>query len=184
MPHAPVDVPSRTDVLLSNIYITEQDVKDNLQTLKIGKVCGDDGITHRMLKSTSEIICIPLTIIFNFSLQKGAFPSIWKIARVMPAFKKDDKSSHSNYRPISLLSCIGKVMERAVYKYAYNFIFEHSLLYAYHSGFIHGHSTVYQLLEMYHSVCKNLTNDCQLFQYFVTFQKLLTELGMRGLSKN
>ena len=40
-------------------------------------------------------------------------------------------------------------MERAVYKYTYNFIFEHSLLYAYQSGFIHGHSTVYQLLEMY-----------------------------------
>jgi hypothetical protein len=65
----------------------------------------------------------------------------------MPAFKKDDKSSPSNYRPISLLSCIGKVMERAVYKYTYNFIFEHSLLYAYQSGFIRGHSTVYQLFS-------------------------------------
>jgi hypothetical protein len=44
-----------------------------LQTLKIGKVCGDDGITHQMLKGTSETICIPLAIIFNFSLQKGIF---------------------------------------------------------------------------------------------------------------
>ena len=66
----------------------------------------------------------------------------------MPAFKEDDKSSRSNYRPISLLSCIGKVMERAVYNYTYNFIFEDSPLYAYHSGFIRGHSIVYQLLEM------------------------------------
>jgi hypothetical protein len=74
----------------------------------------------------------------------------------MPAFKKDDKSSPSNYRPISLLICIGKVMERAVYKYTYNFIFEHSLLYAYQSGFIRGHSTVYQLLEMYHRVCQKI----------------------------
>ena len=40
----------RTDALLSNIYITEHDVKDILQTLKIGKACGDDGITHQMLK--------------------------------------------------------------------------------------------------------------------------------------
>ena len=91
--YVPQDVPSRTDALLTNtcIYITEQDVKDILQTLKIGKACGDNGITHQMLKSTSETICIPLTIIFNFSLQKGIFPSTWNIARVMPAFKKDDK---------------------------------------------------------------------------------------------
>jgi hypothetical protein len=71
------------------------------------------------------------------SLQKGIFPSTWKIARVMPAFKKDDKS------------CIGKVMERAVYKYTYNFIFEHSLLYAYQSGFIRGHSTLCQFSNIY-----------------------------------
>ena len=64
------------------IYITEHDVKDILQTLKIGKACGDDGkkFTHQMLKSTSETICIPLAIIFSFSLQKGIFPSTWKIA--------------------------------------------------------------------------------------------------------
>jgi hypothetical protein len=74
-------------------------------------------MTASPIKCTSETICIPLAIIFNFSLKKGIFPSTWKIARVMPAFKKDDKSSPSNYRPISLLSCIGKVMERAVYKF-------------------------------------------------------------------
>jgi hypothetical protein len=45
------DIPSRTDALLSNIYITEHDAKDILQSLKIGKACGDDGITHQMLKS-------------------------------------------------------------------------------------------------------------------------------------
>jgi hypothetical protein len=46
--HVPPNIPSRTDALLSNIYITEHDVKDILQTLKIGKACGDDGITHQM----------------------------------------------------------------------------------------------------------------------------------------
>ena len=65
----------------------------------------------------------------------------------MPSFKKDDKSNPSNYRPISLLSCVGKVMERVVYKYIFNYIIEQTLLYAYQSGFIKDHSTVYQLLE-------------------------------------
>ena len=102
----------------------------------------------------------------------------------MPALKKDDKSSPSNYRPISLLSCIGKVMERAVYKYTYNLIFEHSLLYAYQSGFIRGHSTVYQLLEMYHRICQNLDERLSTILIFCDISKVLTEFGMRGLLRN
>jgi hypothetical protein len=49
-------------------YITEEDVKDILQTLKISYACGDDGINHQILKSTSEFICIHLTIIFRHKL--------------------------------------------------------------------------------------------------------------------
>jgi len=69
----------------------------------------------------------------------------------MPSFKKGDNSSPSNHRLIalSLLSCKGKVMGRAVFMYTYHFIFEHSFLYAFQSGFINGNSTVYQLSELY-----------------------------------
>jgi hypothetical protein len=101
----------------------------------------------------------------------------------MSAFKKDDKSSPSNYRPISLLSCIGKVMERAVYKYTYNFIFEHSLLYAYQSGFIRGHSTVYQLLEMYHRVCQNLDERLSTILIFCDISKAFDRVCHEGLIK-
>ena len=52
------------------------------------------------------------------------------------------------------LSCVGKVMERVVYKYIYNYIIENSLLYSYQSGFLPGHSTVNQLLEIYLNICK------------------------------
>ena len=76
----------------------------------------------------------------------------------MPIFKNDDKSNPSNYRPISLLSCVGKVMERVVYKNIYNHIIDNSLLYPYQSGFLHGHSTVYQTIEIYEKVCNNLDN--------------------------
>jgi hypothetical protein len=56
------------------------------------------------------------------------------------------------------LSYVGKVMERVVYKYIYNYIIENSLLYSYQSGFLPGHSTVNQLLEIYLNICKNLDN--------------------------
>jgi hypothetical protein len=136
-----------------------------------------------MLKSTSETICIPLTIIFNSSLQKGIFPSTRNITRVVPAFTKDDKSNPSNYRPIALLSCIGKVMERALYKYTYNFIFEHSLLYAYQSVFFNGHSTLYQLLEMYQSVCQNLDERLSTILIFCDTSKAFDRVWHEGLIK-
>jgi hypothetical protein len=90
--HVPPDIPSRTDALLSNIYITEHDIKDILQALKIGKACGDDGITHQMLRSTSETICIPLAIIFNFSLQKGIFRQHGKLRELCQLSKKTTKA--------------------------------------------------------------------------------------------
>jgi hypothetical protein len=104
------------------IYITGQDVKDILQTLKISYACGDDDINHKILKSTSEFICIHLTIIFLFlQLQRGIFPLRWKCVQVLQAFRQDDKNSPSDYRSISLLRCIWNVMKRAVHKHTYFF---------------------------------------------------------------
>lgn len=179
--HDPPDLPLRTDSLLQNIVISEQDIKDILLNLQTGKACGDDIISHEMLKSTAETICKPLSILFNYSLRMCKFPCTWKIARVMPLFKKDDKSIPSNYRPISLLSCIGKVMERAVYKYVYNYIFEHSLLCSHQSGFLRGHSTVFQLLEMYHQICKNLDDRCPTILIFCDISKAFDRVWHAGL---
>ena len=156
-------------------------MKDILQTLQIGKACGDDGISHQMLKATSETICLPLSILFRYSLRTCTFPSDWKLTRVMPSFKKVDKSSPSNYRPISLLSCVGKVMERVVYKYIYNYIIEHSLLYSYQSGFLPGHSTVYQLLEINHNICKNIDNRLSSIIIFCDISKAFDRIWHKAL---
>ena len=179
----PPNVVPRTHAILSNIDVNIQDVKDILQTLQIGKACGDDGISHQMLKATSETICLPLSILFTYSLRTCKFPSDWKLARVMPSFKKDDKSSPSNYRPISLLSWVGKVMERVVYKYIYNYIIEHSLLYSYQSGFLPGHSTVYQLLEIYHNICKNIDNRLSSIIVFCDISKAFDRVWHKALLK-
>jgi hypothetical protein len=64
----------------------------------------------------------PLKYIFNHSLRILKYPSCWKIANVLSLFKKG-----ANYRPIALLSCVGKVFERIVFKYIYNYMFEHKL---------------------------------------------------------
>ena len=55
---------------------------------------------------------MPLTHIFNHSLSQGIFPDLFKMAKVNPIFKKDDPHEISNYRPISLLPSISKVLEK------------------------------------------------------------------------
>ena len=69
-----------------------------------------------MFKSTIFYIVKPLTMLFNRSLSEKVLPSFWKLADVIPLFKKDDPSVVSNYRPVSLLSCVSKIMERIIFK--------------------------------------------------------------------
>ena len=151
----PPTLPLRANNNLTDINVTEDDAKDVLKNLKTGKACGSDNISHQMLKGTPNSISIyrSLSKIFNQSIETCRYSSQWKLARVVPFLKKDDKYNPSNYRPISLLICVGKVMERVVlYKYIYNHIIDNSLLYPYQSGFLQGHSTVYQ------KVCNNVDN--------------------------
>jgi hypothetical protein len=89
-----------------------------------------------MLKMSPEKIAKPLKIIFNKSLAQGKYPSVWKIADVISIFKKGDSSLPSNYRPISLISCVGKVMERVVNRHVYNHLHSNKLIYEYQSGFL------------------------------------------------
>ena len=76
----------------------------------------------------------------------GIYPTDWKCANVSPVFKKESRGYFHNYRPISLLSVIGKVMERCVYKHIYNFILVNNILTPNQSGFTCGDSTFDQLL--------------------------------------
>ena len=65
----------------------------------------------------------------------------------------------SNYRPVALLSCTGKLQERIVFKNMYNFLFDNNLLYKYQSGFLPHHSTVFQLIDIFHSICQDFDNN-------------------------
>jgi hypothetical protein len=105
-------------------------------------------------------------MLFNKSFGEIAFSSYWKEAHVLPLFKKDDPSLPCNYRIMSLLSCVSKVMERIMFKHVYNVFHKNNLFYKYQAGFLPGHSTVFQLLETYHSNVKSIDDGkfcCMVF---------------------
>ena len=114
---------------MPDMRILQSEVVDVLRILKINKASGPDGINYRMLKNTIHITSVPLTKFFNLSLRLHVYPSLWKSANGMLLFKKGDKSEVGNYRPVSLISFVGKTFERIIFKHVYDHIAEHSLLY-------------------------------------------------------
>ena len=91
------------------------EVKTMLKSLQLGKATGPDSINNRVLKELAKPLSFPFSDLCNFSLTYGKVPLIWKLANVTPIFKKDDPSVVCNYRPISLLSTVGKVLEKIVH---------------------------------------------------------------------
>lgn len=96
---------------IGDISLPESIVFEGLMNLDSSKGCGPDGIPPVFLVNCAQSLCRPITIIFNLSLESGIFPDIWKTSCVKPIFKSGPKNSVENYRPICLLSSLGKLFE-------------------------------------------------------------------------
>ena len=155
-----------TDQVLEHITVTEEEINDVIVNLDPNKASGPDLISNKMIKNVSRAIVKPLCILFNRSLREGVFPDIWKLGNLVPLFKKGDRSVSSNYRPVSLLSNIGKIQERIVFKHMYNHLVSNNLLFKYQSGFRAGHSTTFQLIDIFHHICQSFDEkqySCMVF---------------------
>jgi len=106
---------SRVRVL--TIEITSEVVFDKIIKLKDGKAPGDDGIIPEFLKKLASVISQPLAIILRKSYAEGVVPQEWKRANITPLFKKGSRSDPGNYRPVSLTSHVGKILEAMINYY-------------------------------------------------------------------
>ena len=166
---------------LDRIVLTERNVEDILKTLDTSKAMGPDLINARILKEASRELSIPLCMLFNTSLQSNIFPSQWKIANVVPVFKKNDPQKVNNYRPISLLCIISKVFEKCIYKYLHNFILDNNLLSSHQSGFRKGDSTINQLLFLYNEFSHALDEGKEVRTVFFDISKAFDRVWHKGL---
>ncbi|KFQ22853.1 hypothetical protein N332_12329, partial [Mesitornis unicolor] len=94
--------------------IHEEVVRDLLHHLDIHKTMGPDGIHPRVLRELAEVLTKPLSIIYQQSWLTGEVPVDWRLANVMPIYKKGQKEDPGNCRPVSLTSVPGKVMEQNI----------------------------------------------------------------------
>ena len=152
-----------TDFLPSDFApIPAEQVVDFITSLDTTKANGADAF---MLKSTANSIASQLAKLFSLLLSTGKFPKILKIASVVPVPKSDNTNYPSNYRPISLLSVVSKLLERIVY--SSNTLLDHSPISGCQWGFQKQKSTTTALLSTTHewfkgnrmlSVCSSTTD--------------------------
>ena len=120
---------------------SQEEVFKIIQNIDISKAAGIDNLSGKFLKDGAEILAKPLSEICNLSITSRTFPNACKVAKLKPIFKKGKKTDPSNYRPISLLPLISKVLERVIHDQTNAFLKGNNLLYNYQSGFRTNHST-------------------------------------------
>jgi len=110
------------------IRIHVEGVYDLLQNIQQHKGFRPDNLPARFLKEVAYEISPILTLIFRASLDQGMLPSIWKTAKVVPIFKKGNKSDPCNYRPVPLTCICCKIIEHIVYSSISNHLSSFNIL--------------------------------------------------------
>ena len=105
------------------------------------KTSGLDNISPKFLKAGALQLASKVAHIVNLSITTGIVPDELKMAKVSPLYKKNDKLEVGNYRPISVLNSVSKILEKCVHKQLLNYLIENKLIYNYQSGFRPDHST-------------------------------------------
>ena len=124
---------------------------------------------------------MPLKMLFDRSLSECHFPSQWKSGTVTLLLKKSPSDSPFNYKSISLLSYVGKLQELITFKHIFNFVLTNSLIYRHQSGFLPGHSTVYQLIDLYNQIVQRIDAKQYTCMVFCDVWKAFDRVWHKGL---
>jgi len=134
--------------------VTVDEIVSYVDSLSKDKAIFDD-VPLRILKAATPSIAEPLAHIVNLSLKTGVVPSMCKKARVTPLHKSGDKSDPNNYRPISILPFIGKIIEYFVSVQITDYMEDNHLFTRHQFGFRKNHSTNYLMFDLFDELYKN-----------------------------
>jgi len=129
--------------------VEEDCVRDRLSKLDTHKSMGPDGMHPQVLRELADVIAEPLSIIFERSWRTGEVPEDWKKANLTPVFKKGKEDDPGNYRPVSLTSIPGKVMEQLILNVITKQVEEKKVIRSSQHGFTKGKSCLTNLIAFY-----------------------------------
>lgn len=173
-----------------------QEITKMICQLKSRKASGDDQISPKILKECIDILSKPVLHIINLTIETGTVPDKLKLAKVIPIYKKDETFTPGNYRPISLLSVLNKIMEKVIHKRLYDFLQKTGTLFKYQFGFREQYSTILALTEIVDNIRDELDKGKYVAGIYLDLSKafdtvnhdiLLRKMehyGVRGLALN
>lgn len=176
--------------------VTPNEIEDIITNLKHNCAPGLDEITNTVLKSSKKQIIEPLTALTNRALSEGIFPDIFKKAVIIPIHKGGDRNELGNYRPISLLSSVGKIIEKCINNRLNNFLNKHNLLNTRQYGFKENCSTEDAIIDLTSALYNAVNNNLKALTIFIDLAKAydtvnhklllekLEKLGVRGVGHN
>ena len=166
---------------LSKISLTTDTILKSLTNLKPNKAPGVDKIMPNIVKEVAEEIVLPLTNIFQSSLDDGIVPDDWRNANVTPLFKKGARNLTSNYRPVSLTSILCKVLESHIRSSIVGHLKRYKLIKETQHGFLSGKSCLTNLLEFLELVTKYVDQGHPVDAIYLDFSKAFDKVPHKRL---
>jgi hypothetical protein len=151
--------------------IDETEVIDIISKMKGKKSKGDDGLSSFVVKRLKQGLSVPLCLLINRSFTEGSFPDKPKLAKTIAIYKKNDKRNADNYRPISLLSSVSKVFEKAFCKRLVGFLANCNILGESQYGFRRKRDTTHAVLEFYLQILNAAIDNKQVMATFIDQSK-------------
>jgi len=150
---------------------TPEHIQKIIKKLQSKLSVDSNGISTKMIKLIGQEISFPLSHVFNLSLRSGIFPEKLKLCSVIPIFKAGNRLECDNYRPISLLSSISKILEKIVAEKLIDHLLNNDLLYVHQYGFLPSHSTEHNLLQIVNYISKALNDGNYCIGVFLDLKK-------------
>lgn len=184
-------VATETAAVLQNIPISRKKIIEKIKKLKADSAPGPDNVQARLLKELAEELSEPLRLIFTRSLAQGTVPTDWKLATVVPIFKKGPKGDPGNYRPVSLTSIPCKLLESIVKDELMSHLNSNSLIRSSQHGFMSNRSCTTNLIEFMEKVTTIVDEQKAADIFYLDFAKafdtvphkrLILKLKAKGVS--
>jgi hypothetical protein len=158
-------------------YVSNVEVQKELKKLKRNKSAGIDNLPPNLLRDSAEAISTHLTHLINMSLSKGIFPDEWKTAKIVPIHKGEKREIAGNYRPISLLPIVSKLMEKMVHRQLITYLEKNNLLTNIQFGYRASRSTELATTLLLDSIRKEMDAGKLVGTLYIDLSKAFDTVG-------